>query len=52
MERVTGTVQLAAAGTEARMATRITVALQDGLGGGPADETIRLAIEGTRYGTA
>src|SRR5690348_2817226 len=31
------------------MATKITVALEDDLGGGPADETVRFAIDGTGY---
>jgi Lsr2 len=31
------------------MAQKITVALEDDLGGGPADETIRFAIGGTGY---
>lgn len=31
------------------MATKITVALEDDLEGGPADETIRFGIGGTRY---
>ena len=31
------------------MATRIAVALEDDLDGGPADETLRFAIGGTEY---
>jgi hypothetical protein len=31
------------------MATKITVALEDDLDGGPADETMRFAIGGTAY---
>jgi hypothetical protein len=31
------------------MATKITVALEDDLDGGPADETVRFAIGGTGY---
>jgi hypothetical protein len=31
------------------MATKITVALEDDLDGGPADETLRFAIGGTEY---
>lgn len=35
--------------TEAGMATRITVALEDDLDGGPADETVRFTVGGTEY---
>ncbi len=31
------------------MATRITVALEDDLDGGPADETVRFTVGGTEY---
>jgi hypothetical protein len=31
------------------MATKIAVALEDDLDGGPADETLRFAIDGTEY---
>jgi hypothetical protein len=31
------------------MATKITVALEDDLDGGPADETMRFAVAGTAY---
>jgi Lsr2 len=31
------------------MATKITVALEDDLDGGPAVETVRFAVEGTEY---
>ena len=31
------------------MATKITVALEDDLEGGPADETVRFAVGGTQY---
>jgi hypothetical protein len=34
---------------EAAMATKIAVVLEDDLDGGPADETVRLAIDGTDY---
>jgi hypothetical protein len=34
---------------EAGMATKITVALDDDLEGGPADETMRFAVGGTAY---
>jgi hypothetical protein len=34
---------------EAAMATRITVALEDDLDGGPADETVRFALGGSEY---
>jgi len=32
------------AGKEARMATKVTVALEDDLDGGPADETVRFSF--------
>jgi hypothetical protein len=32
------------------MARKITVALEDDLTGGPADETVRFSFEGTDYG--
>src|SRR5204862_3584163 len=35
--------------TEAGMAQKITVALEDGLDGGPADETVRFGLGGTEY---
>ena len=31
------------------MATKITVALEDDLGGGPADETVGFALGGSEY---
>ena len=31
------------------MATKITIALEDDLDGGPADETVRFAVGGTEY---
>ncbi len=31
------------------MAQKVTVALDDDLTGGPADETVRFAVEGTQY---
>ena len=31
------------------MATKITIALEDDLEGGPADETVRFAVGGTQY---
>ncbi len=31
------------------MAQKVTVALEDDLSGGPADETVRFAAEGTGY---
>ena len=31
------------------MATKITVALEDDLDGGPADETVRFGVDGTDY---
>ena len=31
------------------MATKITVALEDDLDGGPADETVRFGLAGTQY---
>jgi len=31
------------------MATKVTVALEDDLAGGPADETVRFAFDGTGY---
>jgi hypothetical protein len=34
---------------EATMATKITVALEDDLDGGPAEETLRFGIDGTEY---
>jgi hypothetical protein len=40
-------VHSAIAVVEAGMATKITVALEDDLSGGPADETVRFAIGGT-----
>lgn len=43
------TVQAAIAGLEVVMATKITVALEDDLDGGPAEETIRFALGGAEY---
>jgi Lsr2 len=34
---------------EATMATKITVALEDDLDGGPAGQTVRFGIDGTEY---
>jgi hypothetical protein len=34
---------------EVEMATKITVALEDDLDGGPADETVRFAVGGAEY---
>jgi hypothetical protein len=34
---------------EAGMAQKITIVLEDDLDGGPADETVRFAIDGTAY---
>jgi hypothetical protein len=34
---------------EAKMATKVTVALEDDLDGGPADETVRFGIGGSEY---
>jgi Lsr2 len=34
---------------EAAMATKVTVALEDDLDGGPADETVRFRVGGTEY---
>jgi len=34
---------------EAEMATKITVALEDDLEGGPADETVRFAVGGAEF---
>lgn len=31
------------------MATKVTIALEDDLDGGPADETVRFAVGGTEY---
>jgi hypothetical protein len=33
----------------ARMATKITVALEDDLDGGPAEETVRFGVDGSEY---
>jgi hypothetical protein len=40
-------VQAAGRSQEAGMATKITVALEDDLEGGPADETVRFGIGGS-----
>src|SRR5215469_12798702 len=37
------------AGGEGQMAQKVTVALEDDLDGGPAEETVRFACEGTEY---
>jgi hypothetical protein len=37
------------AGVEAGMATKIAVALEDDLDGGPADETVRFGVSGVEY---
>ena len=42
-------VQVAIAGVEVGMATKVTVALEDDLDGGPADETVRFAFGGAEY---
>jgi hypothetical protein len=34
---------------EVKMATRITVALEDDLDGGPAEQTLRFALSGSEY---
>src|SRR2546429_5884963 len=34
---------------EAKMATKVTVALEDDLDGGPADETVRFGLGGSQY---
>jgi hypothetical protein len=47
--QVISTVQVAHRGHGATMATKITVALEDDLDGGPADETVRFGIGGTEY---
>jgi len=41
--------QAAGAVVEAEMATKITVALEDDLDGGPAVETVRFAVGGAEY---
>jgi nucleoid-associated protein Lsr2 len=46
---LSGTVQTAIAGREVGMATRITVALEDDLDGGPAEETVRFGLGGAEY---
>jgi Lsr2 len=35
--------------TEARMAQRVTVELEDDLDGGPADQTLRFGLDGAEY---
>jgi Lsr2 len=35
--------------TEARMAQRVTVELEDDLDGGPAEETVRFGVDGSEY---
>jgi Lsr2 len=47
--KVIATVEVAHQGMEATMATKITVVLEDDLDGGPADETVRFAVDGTGY---
>jgi hypothetical protein len=47
--QVIGTAPVAITGMEAMMATKIAVTLEDDLDGGPADETVRFAIDGTGY---
>jgi hypothetical protein len=42
-------VQVAQRSQEAVMAQKITVELQDDLDGGPADETVRLGVDGAEY---
>jgi len=37
------------AGTEVEMAQKVTVALEDDLDGGPADETLRFGFEGAAF---
>jgi hypothetical protein len=44
-----GTVQATIAVGEVEMAQRVTVALEDDLEGGPADETVRFAFGGADY---
>jgi hypothetical protein len=43
------TVQIALAHMEVKMATRITVALEDDLDGGPADQTLWFGLGGSEY---
>src|SRR5262249_15546416 len=43
------TVQAPSQAGEAMMAQKVTVALEDDLTGGPADQTVRVAVEGTGY---
>jgi hypothetical protein len=47
--QVIGTVQTAHHRHGGHDATKITVVLEDDLDGGPADETVRFAIDGTSY---
>ena len=42
-------MQVACAVVEVEMATKVTVALEDDLDGGPAVETVRFAVGGTEY---
>ena|SRR5947209_1533342 len=42
-------VQVVIAGVEVGMATKVTVALEDDLDGGPANETVRFAFGGAEY---
>ena len=42
---VTGTIAV----VEVEMAQRVTVALEDDLDGGPADETVRFGLGGSEY---
>ena len=43
------TVQLALAFLEVKMATKITVVLEDDIQGGPAEETLRFGLDGREY---
>jgi hypothetical protein len=42
-------VQLALAFLEVKMATKITVVLEDDIEGGPAEETLRFGLDGREY---
>ena len=44
-----GTVLVTHSGQEARVATKVTVVLEDDLDGGPADETVRFGLDGVDY---
>jgi Lsr2 len=42
-------VQLALAFLEVKMATKITIVLEDDIEGGPAEETLRFGLDGREY---